>query len=67
MVNMKDIVLKAISENGYALQFASHELQNNKDIVRKACSKNRHALEFASSNNKDVVFTNCGVKPTFFK
>lgn len=37
------------------------------DFVLKAVGKNRHALEFANSNGMDVVFTNCGVKPTFFK
>ena len=34
--NAKDIVLKAVKENGFALKFASERLKDDKDIVLEA-------------------------------
>jgi hypothetical protein len=40
------IVLKAVQQNGLALQFASENLQNDTEIFREAIRQNRLALEF---------------------
>jgi hypothetical protein len=45
-----EIVLAAVHQNGFALQFASQELQNNFSIVFAAVQQDSDALEFASKN-----------------
>jgi uncharacterized protein YdeI (YjbR/CyaY-like superfamily) len=61
--NDKNIVLKAIMKNSYALNFASETLKNDKEIVLSAVYKHGNTLEFASEtlkNDKEVVL--CAVK-----
>jgi CxxC motif-containing protein len=56
--NNKIEVLKKVSHDGWALEFASDELKNDKEVVLKAVSNTGWALEFASSklkNDKEVV------------
>ena len=48
MRNNKDIVIAAVSENAFALKYASDSLKNNLEVVKKAISKNIHSLQFAS-------------------
>jgi hypothetical protein len=48
----------AVSQNGYALKYASDALKNNKEIVTLALNQNGDALKHASiemQNNEDVV------------
>ena len=54
----KQIVLAAVSKNGYALKYASKELQNNKEIVLAAVTNYGPALQYASKelkNYKQIV------------
>jgi hypothetical protein len=61
--NDKEVVLKAVKQNGDAfrpaLEFASEELKNNKEVVLEAVKRNGLALEFASKelqNDKEIRF-----------
>ena len=54
----KDVVLAAVTQHGYALQYASADLQNDKDVVLAAVTQEGYALYYASAevqNDKDVV------------
>lgn len=35
----KEVVLEAVKEDGYALRYASEELQNDKEVVLEAVKK----------------------------
>ena len=53
-----DIVLKAVKQDGYALQFVNFFLQNNKEVVLEAVRKNGLVLEYANidlQDNKEIV------------
>jgi len=54
----REMVLKAVEQEGYALQFANEEFKNDKDIVLAAIKQEGYALQFASEklkNNKYIV------------
>jgi hypothetical protein len=56
--NNKIEVLKEISNDGWALEFASDELKNDKEVVLKAVWQDGIALQFASDklkNDKEVL------------
>ena len=44
----REIVLAAVQENGYALEFAPKELKRDREIVLAAVQKHALALQFAS-------------------
>ena len=41
----KEVVLKAVAQNGRSLEKVSKELQNDKEIVMKAVAQNGRSLE----------------------
>jgi hypothetical protein len=45
----------AVTKNGYALKFASPELQNNEAIVRAAVTQHRSAIQFASARLRRLI------------
>ena len=45
----KHVVLEAVQQNGFALQFASEDLKDDLSIVHLAYVQNRDSLEFASA------------------
>ena len=49
----KDEVLAAVTQNGYALQYASETLKNDREIVLAALTRNVRALNYASETLKD--------------
>lgn len=54
----KDIVLNAVSQNGYSLKFASSDLKEDLDIVKAACLSKPQSLEYASDmikNSPEIV------------
>jgi hypothetical protein len=58
MKNDKEVVLAALSQNGYALQYASDTLKNDKEVVLAAVFRDGRSLQFASAavnNDKNVV------------
>jgi CxxC motif-containing protein len=57
-LNDKEVVLEAVKQNGYSLEYASEELKNNKEVVLEAVKQNGYSLHYASEelkNNKEVV------------
>ena len=48
----QQVVLAAVSKNGYALEYASEELKRDRNIVLAAISKDGRALEYASEELK---------------
>ena len=46
--NDEEVVLAAVSKDGFSLEFASERLKNDKKIVLAAASKHGYALKFAS-------------------
>jgi hypothetical protein len=48
--NNKEVVLAAVKEDGYALQFASDELRDDKEVVLAAVNEDRWALRYASKS-----------------
>jgi len=42
------VVLAAVAQNGWALQYVSKELKQNKEVVMVAVAQDVHALQFAS-------------------
>ena len=48
MTGDREIVVKAVSSNGLALEHASEELRGDYEIVMEAVSQNGHALQYAS-------------------
>jgi len=56
--NDKDIVLEAIKNNGYSLEYASDRLKNDREIVLEAIKTDFWALKYASDtlkNDKEIV------------
>lgn len=56
--NDRELVLKAVKKNGWALQYASIELKNDREIVLEAVKRNGCALQYASEllrNDREVV------------
>lgn len=51
--NDKDIVLKAVKQDGTVLQFASKKLRNNETVVFEVIRQNRQSLEYASKSLKN--------------
>ncbi len=54
----KDFVIKVMKKNGWALEYASPELQADKEVVLAAVKQNGYALEYASpelQDDKEVV------------
>ena len=52
------MIIKAVSHNGNALEYASDELKNDYNIVMKALSNNGNALQYASDeirNDRNIV------------
>ena len=45
----REIVLAAVTKNGWALEYASTEMQADREIVLAAVTKNGAALEYAST------------------
>ena len=50
----RDIVLEAVRQNWYALDFASEDLRRDREFVREAMRHNGYALGFASKGDRDV-------------
>ena len=58
--NDREIVLIAVTQNGYVLKYASKELQNDREIVLDAVTQNGRALKYASKelqNDREIVLT----------
>ena len=56
--NNKQQVLKAVSQSGNSLRFASEELKNDKGVVLAAVTQDGNCLRFASEllkNDKEIV------------
>ena len=51
--NNKNDALKAVKQNGLALEYASDELKNDKEVVLAAVKQYGRALEYASDRLKD--------------
>lgn len=51
--NDPNLILKAVRENGKALQFASDEIRNNPKIVVEALKQNGDAFQYASQDLQD--------------
>jgi hypothetical protein len=49
-INDREIILKAIKQNGIALKFATEELKNDREIVLEAVKNFGWSLEFASES-----------------
>ena len=47
----KEVVMEAVKQNGYALEFASKELQGDKEVVMEAVKHGGYALGDASVIN----------------
>ena len=45
----KHVVLEAVRQNGFALQFASEDLKADRLVVHLAHEQNRDSLKFASA------------------
>ena len=59
LINKESIVLAAVRNYGFALEYASYRLKNNKFIVSEAINTNGTALEFASDQlrrNQELIF-----------
>ena len=62
----RQIVLRAVRQNGRSLEFASNEILNDKEIILAAVSNYGSSLKYASSylqNDKEIVLaavSNCG-------
>lgn len=66
MKSDEDVVLAAVTKNGFDLNYASENLKNNEKIVLVAMEKSPHTLKFASANLKDnekVVLTGVNKNP----
>ena len=58
MRNNREVVMAAVQQNGFALEYASAEMQNDREIVMAAVQQTVYALYYASDkmkNNRDVV------------
>ena len=44
------MVLAAVAQDGYALQFAAASLKEDKDVVLAAVAQNRNAIQFAAAS-----------------
>ena len=56
--NNREIVMVAVKQNGFALQWASEELKGDRDIVMEAVKQNGDALQHASAelhNDREFV------------
>jgi len=56
--NDKEVVIKAVKQNGIALRYASKNLKNNKEVAIEAVKQNGDSLQLASEdlrNDKEVV------------
>ena len=51
-VSIAEIVLEAVKNDGYALEYASEELKADTEIVLAAVKNNGMALEYASKKLK---------------
>ena len=49
---VKDIVLSAVTNDGWALEYASDRLKDDNDVVLEATEKDRSSLKFASDRLK---------------
>jgi hypothetical protein len=49
----KDLVLLAVKQDGYALQFASDRLREDKDVLDAALEQNLNAIQFAPTLTRD--------------
>jgi general stress protein YciG len=57
-MNDKEVLLEAVKQNGYSLQYASEELKNDKEFILEAAQQNGNSLKYASKefkNDKEVV------------
>jgi len=55
--NDKEIMIAAVTQNGWALQYASIELRNDRDVVLVAVSQNGWALQYELRDNVKVVIS----------
>ena len=57
----KEYVLKAVSEQGKLLEWASDSLRDDEEVVKTALENDGEAMEFASDrlNGFPVVFRHC--------
>ena len=56
----REIVMKAVSKDGYSLQYASQELRSDREIVMAAVSENPYSLQYASEelrSDREIVMT----------
>ena len=54
----KEVVLEAVKQDGWALEYASDELKNDKEVILEAVKQNGQALQCASNdlrNDKEIV------------
>ena len=54
----KDILMIAVTSDGYSLQFASNDMKNNKEIVKTAIISNSYSIQYAGTNlrnDKEII------------
>jgi hypothetical protein len=59
----KEVVLKAVAQDGYALRYADESLRKDKEVVLKAVAQDGYALEYADESlrkDKEVVLKAVG-------
>lgn len=62
--NNKDVVLRAVKQNGIDLRFASEELQSDFEVVLEAVYQNGNAFNFVHQDIRDLCDT-MGYKQAF--
>ena len=66
----REVVMDAVKENGFALEFADRSLQNDREVVMAAVTENGLAFEFASDtlrNDNDAVMAAITIDPNAFQ
>ena len=56
----KELILEAVRDNGFSLEYASDQLKNDREVVETAVKQNGDALKYASDqlkNDREVVET----------
>ena len=54
--NNREIVMEAVKNNGYEIQYASNDLKNDKDLVITALKENKMAFAYIGKDIKEEFF-----------
>ena len=52
----REIVLEAVKQDGYALEYASAALKDDREIVLEAVKQDGEALKYASAGLRNGIF-----------